>query len=300
MTAITRTTDTMRIQLAPNEILINVVQALNGHVSHLTSELDVRTTCIEAIKNAKSLLENDDRELTLHHIRTRCEKEKLKELAEELIHSQDQQSGALTVQNAIPANQLPSPRRATAEEKGIMKENFRKDTTTQQPYALTHASLEAQKLVTVAGHIRLSAIDGDIADPSIELSNDSCLWDTGAQYCSITSDIVNKIDPSFLQLKAHEAYKMRSNMGVQVDAMLSLSNRTFEISTIFLILPSSDIPNKRSGVILGQHGFLNRIMVETIPKSILLKRGEEVGETVWGEIRIKAALDLFNELREFD
>ena len=76
-----------------------------------------------------------------------------------------------------------------------------------------------------------------------------------------------------------------------MDATLSLSNRTFEISTIFLVVPSSDIPNKRSGVILGQHGFMNQIMVETIPRSILVKRVEEVGETVWGDIRIKAALD---------
>ena len=65
-----------------------------------------------------------------------------------------------------------------------MKGNFKKETTTQQPYLLTHASVEAQKLATVAGNIRLSAIDRDVIDPSVEVSNDNCLWDTGAQYCS--------------------------------------------------------------------------------------------------------------------
>ena len=327
----------MKISLAPNEILLNVVQVLNGHVSHLKTDLDVRTSCIKAIEDAKSLLGNEDRDLTLHHVRTRREKEKLKELADELMHSQDQYSGALKVRNTIPANQLPSPRRATTGEKAILKENFRltqssleaqdppkgtptqqphvlppasleaqncpKGTSTQQPHILTQASLEAGKLATVPAFIRLTGIDGDITkddDPCVELRDDKCLWDTGAQFCSITEDIVNKIDPTFLSLKLHDGYRIRANTGVQVDAMLSLSNSTFEISTIFFVLPVSDIPNQRSGVILGQHGFLNRIMVETIPRLILLKRGQEVGETVWGEIRVKAALDIWDELREFN
>ena len=34
-------------------------------------------------------------------------------------------------------------------------------------------------------------------------------------------------------------------------------------------------------------------MVETIPRSILLKRGEQIDETTWGEIRIKAVLYSF-------
>lgn len=71
----------MRISFFPNEILINVAQALIGHVSRLISEFDVRTTCSKAIVHINSLLENDDRELTLHHIRTSREKEKAMELA---------------------------------------------------------------------------------------------------------------------------------------------------------------------------------------------------------------------------
>ena len=78
----TRTTYTTKLSLAPNEILINVVHALNGHVSHLTCELDVRMTCSKSIDHIEYLLEIHDRELTLHHVRTRCEKGKVKELAE--------------------------------------------------------------------------------------------------------------------------------------------------------------------------------------------------------------------------
>lgn len=54
----TASTQALQILLPPNEILINVVHALNGHVGDLTSKIDVNTTCIKAIDHAKSVLEN--------------------------------------------------------------------------------------------------------------------------------------------------------------------------------------------------------------------------------------------------
>ena len=289
----------LQISLPPNEILINVVHALNGRVDNLTREINVHTTCNEAISHVQSLLENHDRPLRLNHIRTRRQKQKLKELAQS-VHYPDRPFGPLSVRNAIPASQLPSPKRATLQERKLLKENFSKEAAMNKPYIMTHASLEDQKLATIPGEITLSAIDGEETDPAVEIRNDNCLWDTGAQYCSISADLVTRIDPSFLDLEVHEQYRIHSNIGVQVDAVFSLSNKTFEISTIFLVLPSSNIPNKRTGIILGQHGFMDRMTVETIPRSILLKRGEQIEETIWGEIRIKAMLNLFEELQEFN
>ena len=78
----TRTTNTTKISLAPNDILINVVHALNGYVSHLTSELDVRMTCSKSIDHVEYILGMHDRELTLHQVQNGCEKGKVKELAE--------------------------------------------------------------------------------------------------------------------------------------------------------------------------------------------------------------------------
>ena len=286
-----------QISLPPNEILINVVQALIGHVSDLTSKIDVNTTCNKALDHVKSVLKDNDRPLTLHHVRTWRERQKLKELAKELaqiIESDPNQiAGPLRIRNAIPASQLPSPRRSTAEE------NFPKEAALKQPYKMTYTSLEDQKLATIPGEIMLSAIDGGVTDPFMQISNENCLWDTGTQYCSISADLITMINPTFLGLENHESYRMQSNFGVQVDGIFSLSNKILEISTIFLVLSPSDIPNGRTGIILGQHGFMDRMMVETIPRSILLKRGQEIEETVWGEIRIKAMLNLSEELQEF-
>lgn len=289
----------IQIFLPPNEILINVVQALNGRVDDLTSEINVHTTCNKAISHVQALLENNDRPLNLTHIRTRRQKQKLKELAQSM-QDQNQFSGPLTIRNAIPASQLPSPKRATLEERRILKENFLREGPTHKPFMMIKAGLEDRKLATIPGDIKLSAIDGDQFDPTVEIRNDNCLWDTGAQFCSISADLVTSSDPSFLDLDVHEQYRTQSNIGVQVDAVFSLSNKTFEISTIFLVLPPTDIPNKRTGIILGQHGFIDRMVVEMIPRAILLKRKEQIEETTWGEIRIKAMLNLDEELQEFN
>lgn len=289
----------MQISLPPNEILINVVDALNGRVDNLTSEINIHTTCNKAISHVQSLLENHDRPLRLNHIRTWRQKQKLKELAQSA-NDPNQPSGPLRIRNAIPASQLPNPKRATLEERKLLKENFSKEGIMNKPFITTNAGLEDKKLATVPGEIKLSAIDGVKPDPTVEIRNDNCLWDTGAQYCSISADLVTRIDPSFLDLEVHDPYRMHSNVGVQVDAVFSLSNTPFMISTIFLVLPTTTIPNKRTGIILGQHGFIDRMMVETIPRSILLKRGEQIEETIWGEIRIKAMLNLDEELQEFN
>ena len=45
---------------------------------------------------------------------------------------------------------------------------------------------------------------------------------------------------------------------------------------------------------------MDRMTVETILRSILLKRKEQTEETVWGEIRIEAVLDLYGEVEEFN
>ncbi|KAL6713805.1 hypothetical protein ACLMJK_008297 [Lecanora helva] len=66
----------LQIALAPNHILINVVQALNGNVNHFTRDVDVHATTNKAIDHVQNLLEHHDRPLILAPVRTRREKEK--------------------------------------------------------------------------------------------------------------------------------------------------------------------------------------------------------------------------------
>lgn len=68
---------------------------------------------------------------------------------------------------------------------------------------------------------------------------------------------------------------------------------------IFTVIPLSSAPNHRSGVILGQHGFLNTIVSSAVPRSILVHRGEEVKENIWGDISLYEYLDPVGDLTSF-
>ena len=287
-----------QIHLAPNEILIKIVHALNGRVDNLAQNTDAHTTCCKALAHVQSLILDYDRPLTLVPVLSRAEKQKLKELALAAVHP-DKSFGPLNIVNAVPAIQLPSPTRATEEERKILKKNFSIKDAMKSPYFMTYASAEDNKLPTISGEIVLSAINGEEKHPSVRVYHDHCLWDSGAHYCSMSSDLVTKTHASFLDLDVHEPYRMRNKVGVQVDALFCVSNTVFRIATIFIVLPVSEMPNGRSGIILGQHRFMDRLLVESIPRSILLRQGKQTDETLWGAIHIKALLNVFDELVEF-
>lgn len=72
---------------------------------------------------------------------------------------------------------------------------------------------------------------------------------------------------------------------------VSLSNTFFQMNVPMMVLPASKIPNGRSGVILGQRGFMNRLMVEATPRSILLQEEPDLADDSWGALESKAYLD---------
>lgn len=67
-----------------------------------------------------------------------------------------------------------------------------------------------------------------------------------------------------------------------------------------MVTPKTKMPNERSGVILGQSSFIDKMVIETTPRSILVKRGEEVKEDFWGEIKVKSMLDEDEILRDYN
>lgn len=120
------------ISLLPNEILINVVQRLNGRVGDLRIEINRETTCREAIRHVLSLLDdnpNFDYPLWITPIKTPQERQKLREMAKEfaarpLPFSSSTTHKPVSIRNAIPADQLPNPERATLEQRKRLKEMY--------------------------------------------------------------------------------------------------------------------------------------------------------------------------------
>lgn len=204
----------------------------------------------------------------------------------------------LGIQDALAVGELPCSKTATPEELETPKEKLAKEADTNKAPDLTKPSFESQRSITIPGEIMLSALDAAAGDPNVKIRSDNCIWDTSAQFCSVSADLVTNLDPTFLESGIHDPYRVHSGVAVHVDAVLNMSNTTFGISTIFLVLPKENMPNKRTGIVLGQYRFMNRIVVEMVPRSILLKRKEKTDETKWGEIRIKAVLGLDDDLQE--
>ena len=283
------------ITLKPNEILLQVIQSIKGRVDSLERPIDIETTCTKALQHVVDSLENKyNPDIWMTPTRTRAERDAVRNLAK----TTNEDLGPLKVRNCIPAAQLPPPQAISQKGKMVLKENFRNELSLRKPFHHTVATIEDAKLPNLSARIALTAIDSDnnTDDPRITIQTDHCLFDTGAQYCSVSDDLV---DPAFLNLKVHDNYRFHNNLGIQADSVFSLSNSTFKITGIFFILPLSSIPNRRSGVILGQHTFIDKLMVELIPRSILIKRGEHVGPRIWGDMNIKAMVNIFDELEEF-
>lgn len=69
---------------------------------------------------------------------------------------------------------------------------------------------------------------------------------------------------------------------VQLSCVISFSNETIQMTIPAVALPVFNIPNNRSGIILGQSGFINHMVVEAIPSKILELTGQKVEDDEWG------------------
>lgn len=97
----------------------------------------------------------------------------------------------------------------------------------------------------------------------------------------------------------HDTYRDRSGARVQVDGSIVLTNSLFRFSTIFTVVPASTVPSARSGVILGQAGFLDRMIWTPKPRAILEYHGEEVKKDLWGEIHVVEYVDATERFTQF-
>jgi hypothetical protein len=66
-----------------------------------------------------------------------------------------------------------------------------------------------------------------------------------------------------------------------MDAMIVLSNCTMEMHALVMVVPKSMLPNERVGILFGQKECIDRLVYESIPRSILSARGENPENDVW-------------------
>lgn len=168
-----------------------------------------------------------------------------------------------------------------------------------QPYIQTiHAQITERTLPVIPAGVRLTGIDGDYHDPHQVFTSIEILWDTGAHSCIVVDEMLSAEFRDYLKSPIHDPYRCDSGVRVQVDASISFSNTLLKITCICLVVPRSVVPNRRVGMILGQSGAIDRIIYKSIPKANLVARGEQVRETVWGDLCLEEYVDLDGEIRK--
>lgn len=169
-----------------------------------------------------------------------------------------------------------------------------------QPYIQTiHAQITERTLPIVPAGVRLTGIDGNYDDPHQVFNSIKILWDTGAHSCIVVDEMLSAEFRHYLKSPIHDPYKCDSGVCVQIDANISFSNTLLKISCICLVVPRSVVPNGRVGMILGQSGAIDRIIYKSVPKANLVARGEQVPETIWGDLCIEEYVDLDGEIQKF-
>lgn len=278
------------ITLPPNVILRQVATSMNGKVDNIVVTIPDITTWGSAVEMSMSAMnEKSEHRLLLFHPKSREVKNELRKLARQYVA--ESKSLPLQIRNAETAERLPPSKKPSTAVKRILKENAKLTEPDRNPYVTMKSRVDEKHLAFIPGRLTLSGLDAEDDSLTEEILCSRCLWDTGAQACSISEDLLSDAFLAYLRDPVHDPYRNSNVPAVQVDASFGFSNSSISISTIFTVLPLSKIPNQRSGIILGQNAFINHILYRAVPRAILEAKGEHVEEGVWGDIVVEEIVE---------
>ena len=309
------------VVLPTSYLLSQVASSVKSRAPTATAKISCRTTWTAALQTAQRSLEQQDQQLVVFPKQTKERQQALKEMALSMCststsvpsrtsndrittpeNASSRASDGLPIRTNVPKHQLP-PRSSPAVReclRELAKENMA--FSDRQPYPLqVPAGITERVLPIVSGTLRLRGLNGDPDDETDECKLDlnDMLWDTGAHGCTITEDILPSKFRTYLQSSEHDPYRDAGGLHVQVDGYLALTNASVNFNTVFNVRLASSLPNGRSGVILGQSGFLNRMVWTPIPRIVLEMRGEDVGDDFWGDIHLSEYIDVAGTRRAF-
>ena len=144
--------------------------------------------------------------------------------------------------------------------------------------------------------MKIFAIDSTDKDEAEELSSVDMLWDTGAHQTIITEDLLSKSFRQYLQDPSHDPYRSGDKTRVQLDVIIAFSNTPIKITTIALVVPKSIVPNQRVGVLFGQKHCMDCMSYRSIPRRILIAKGQDVDDEIWGDLVIDEFINEDDEI----
>lgn len=188
---------------------------------------------------------------------------------------------------------LPSPNRRALLKQKFLGEN---ELPFREPFIL---KLPAERaLAGIIGNATITAVDWEPGMPKCDLSLIEMLWDTGAASTTITKDLLDEQFQSHLSDPIHRDYQSPDGTRVQISLTLEFTNSVFSMDLIAWVVDKERVPNRRSGIILGQKDCIDALQYRSIPRSILEAQGQAVDERLWGDLILESFVDLDGSLKE--
>ncbi|WEW56689.1 hypothetical protein PRK78_002137 [Emydomyces testavorans] len=206
----------------------------------------------------------------------------------------------LKVHGAIPLEDLPPARPVSSKESKNLKNVFEqlknKPYWTRDPYISMQATTAEDLLIGISGKITISPIDADDTTLSCIIASNELLWDTGSHITAISRDLIDSKTIEYMHSSDYATYRLPDDSFVcQADAILAFTNTFINVPILARIIDLDRMPNRRSGVLLGQLTFIDSLYYEMAPRAFLRAQGINVSEDMYGEIKIKGHIDTIDD-----
>lgn len=295
----------LHIRTSIPDVTVNIVETLSAAAERLRAEKPTRQAFIDLhSRHHRRLVRRSLRQTALEY----CEAEK------------SSATGAALENLSLVENKPPStratltttPERATKEVRAALRRMALADRTNLDPYLVIPVALADPFIPRLDVKIRLNGIDDDEYGWEELFELVPAYLDTGAHITLISADRLAATFWSYLRTDPINApyriYHARMEMvACQVDMVLdipALRSHTFTI--LAKVIPREMMPNGFSGVLLGQHTFLDRLEYTMKPWAVLDAFGERDSgaaeqreRTTWGQIDFKRWVDSVGQKVEF-
>jgi hypothetical protein len=283
-----------KIHLPVDDLLRQTLRYLAGLVLPMVT-IDEETIVSRAVETAARVLQNNNRSVVFIKPLSKATQTAARNLA-----LAPPPSNPLAIRTNTN-NPLPDPLTLSTKQKGALKKLAVETILLPgAPYLLTlHSRLAEAYLPSLTGRMVLTGLDSNDQSPMASVTTNKIYFDTGAHISVMSDDLVTEEFRQYLQLEENAPYLQDSGSKVQVSASLRFSNNHFTLAFIILVVPLDKMPNRFSGVLLGQRTFIDRLQFEMIPRNLLVAREQNIPDEFWGDILIKAFMDLEGDIHEF-
>lgn len=282
---------TYPLSYPPSHVLRQVASSMNWHDRDIIVKVERDTTWQLATTTVLNALGDRDGPVFITPPRSRRAREYIKRLAlEEATSSGSRTIHGLPLRNAPDLAALPQPKPTSMSARTKLKENLQREPIPdREPYLLCITAMaEDRWLPSIPGNVKITGIEPiSDDDPTLVISRSDILFDTGAHVSTITDDLLSDEFREYLSHSIHDPYRSSTGVTVQVTCVIAFGVQpALEMECAFRVVPVDSVPNQRSGIILGQNTVIDSIEYSSRPRKTLIARGEEVADSVWGDIVI--------------